>query len=266
MNASPQRTGRTGIFKKLSLCASFACAAVFGLATLLSPDHAQAADVRASFNPKAQSSLTNYDPEWTIRLSGDVDEKMSEKVIDKLRELNKKDPTREIEIRLNSGGGSVNQGFAMYDVMRSISNDIRTVCEGRARSMAAVLLMAGGTPGKRMAYEHCEIMMHETNATFFEKVRVSELTIEYADSKRANEKFMEIMHQHTGLSMRDLRAMLIKDIYTINTKEALKLGIIDEIIPSKPLPEVAPRALPADFCDPPERQVLQVCPRPPENN
>ncbi|MBI4031409.1 MAG: ATP-dependent Clp protease proteolytic subunit [Proteobacteria bacterium] len=242
---------------KLGLVASFTGAAIMGLSVLLTGSvSADAVPGAAAANQNGKSSLVNYDQEWTVRLSGPVTQSSAETVINKLRELNRKDPMREIELRINSGGGSVPDGLAIYDVMQSISNDIRTVCEGSAMSMSAVLL-SSGTPGKRMAYGHCEIMIHELSAKL--NGRMSDLKTWGEDADRANEKLINVLHHHTGLSRETLRIIMTQDINMKSTKEAKEMGMIDNIIPSKPLPPAAPRELPKDFCKEPERRLLGVC-------
>lgn len=272
MKNNPHRAGESGVSSdsekkskrgRLGIVASFMGAAVMGLSALfagfISADAAppQRADTAANQNLK--SSLANYDSEWTIRLSGSITQASAEAVINKLRELNKKDPTREIELRIHSGGGSVPDGLAIYDVMQSISNDIRTVCEGSAMSMAAVLL-SSGTPGKRMAYSNCEIMIHELSTKL--NGRMSDLKTWGEDADRANEKLIDVLHRHTGLSRETLRIIMTQDINMKNVKEAKEMGLIDEIIPSKPVPPATPRELPKDFCKEPERKLLGVCTTP----
>lgn len=267
MKNNPYRAGESGVFSdsekkskssKLGIVASFMGAAIMGLSVLLTgclPADAAPSSATVT-NQNSKSSLANYDQEWTIRLSGSITQASAEAVINKLRELNRKDPTREIELRIHSGGGSVPDGLAIYDVMQSISNDVRTVCEGSAMSMAAVLL-SGGTPGKRMAYGNCEIMIHELSTKL--NGRMSDLKTWGEDADRANEKLINVLHRHTGLSRETLRIIMTQDINMKNTKEAKEMGLIDEIIPSKPVPPAAPRELPKDFCKEPERKLLGVC-------
>ncbi len=219
----------------------------------------QSATLKTAANNNFKNAEIGTNPHWTIRLSGSVDQAKAEQVNDRLRALNKEDPTREITMIINSSGGSATNAMAIYDTMQSISNDVRTVCEGNAMSMAAMLL-AGGTPGKRQAYQSCEIMLHEISTNI--GGRLSNIKTWGEDADRSNEKKIDVLHRHTGLSKEDLRAMMIVDIPTTSTKEAQAMGLIDSIIPSKPMESAAPRKLPDDFCNAPERQQLRVCPSP----
>lgn len=254
--------------KKLGLLASFVAAACM---TLSSACAWAAPETKNGEEPAAptQETLTkaaNNNPKsgsptddeiWTIRLSGEVNQSMAEKINDHLRMLNKLDPNREIKIIINSGGGSVTAGMSIYDTMQSVSNDIRTVCEGSAMSMAAVLL-AAGTPGKRESYQSCEIMIHEVSSNL--GGRLSSLKTWGEDVHRANEKLVEVLHQRTGLSKDNLRDMMIEDIVFISAQEAKDMGLIDSVIPPKEVAPAAPRKIPDEFCKLPERQRLRVCP------
>lgn len=260
-NASPSQ-------KKMGVVASFLAAAcllssvnawaapeVKGHDLSATPEQSQSLKTAANSNFKNAGIGT--DGHWTIRLSGSIDQAMGERIADRLRALNKEDAAREITIIINSTGGSSTAAMAIYDTMQSISNDIRTVCEGNAMSMAAMLL-AGGTPGKRQAYQNCEIMIHEVSTNI--GGRMSNIKAWAEDANRSSEKMIDVLHRHSGLSREDLRSIMIVDIPTVSTKEALAMGLIDSIIPAKPLPEAAPRKLPDDFCNAPERQQLRVCP------
>lgn len=254
--------------KKPSVTAAFIGAAALATGVLLTGINAAPAPAAQKTGATTAAANRNFrvpapaiDPssEWTIRLSGEVAEENTRQAIDKIRELNKKDPNREITLLINSPGGSVTHGLALYDVMQSVKNDVRTVCEGHAASMAAVLL-AAGTPGKRMAYEHCEIMIHEISGET--KGKNNAMRTDMEDYDRSNEKIIAILNARTGLEKRVLRSLMTQDINVKDTDEAARLGLIDSVIARKNTPPAPPRKLPDDFCKESDRQLLQACPAP----
>ena len=261
------------IIRKLGFVASFMGAATMTLGMMLSGGNVLAAEPAKNDPQKSPSSpslkeaannnfastgpVIDSESEWTIRLADEVNQERIEKIINKMRELNAKDPTKEITLLINSPGGSVSDGLALYDVMQSISNDVRTVCEGQAASMAAVLL-AGGTPGKRYAYESCQIMIHELS--WATKGKITEMNNDAGSGLRYNELMVNIYMKHTGLSRETLRSIMTIDLWVDGAKEGKELGVIDHIIPHKPMKPADKRELPASFCAKPERQKLQACP------
>ena len=264
----------SSIKNRLGIVASFLGAATMAFAAFIPatgafaiPDEPEAPPSAPQATPSVKEAANNnfkvtgpvIDPgsEWTIRLSGEVNQSSMERIINKMRELNGKDPKREITLLINSPGGSVGDGLALYDVMQSISNDVRTVCEGQAASMAAVIL-ASGTPGKRYSYESCQIMIHELS--WGTKGKITEMNNDALSGARYNELMVEIYMKHTGLSRKALHSIMTIDLYLDGAQEGKDIGVIDHVIPHKPIARAEQRQLPASFCDKPERQKLQACP------
>lgn len=183
----------------------------------------------------------------TIRIAGGIDTACANAVIDGLNRI-ASETHEEITIRINSYGGSVTDGFAMYDAMQAISNPIRTVCEGAAMSMGAFLLTMG-TPGRRQAMPTCSVMQHQPNAgTGRNPISVNEVSV--AESQRLKTAMRSLIGQRTGLNESFLFRLFEQDA-SWNVTEAKDLGMIDTIIqPAKTYeaaPERAPR-LSERFC------------------
>lgn len=196
----------------------------------------------------------------TIRLTGAINTETAVAIIQKMMELSQKDPVADIELRINSGGGEVDAGLAIYDVMRSLPNDIRTVCEGNAQSMAAILL-SGGTQGKRFAYPNCEIMYHQPS--WGKNGQITDMQITTAQGNALKNRMNGLLARDSGWPERVIRDLLERNFYP-TTEEAREMGFIDQIIADpNPGPAAPPKTqLPDGFCDNPGRRHMQVC-RPP---
>ena len=134
---------------------------------------------------------------------------------------------KDITFYINSPGGSVSDGMAIYDVMQIIKSDIKTVCIGRCSSMAAVLL-SGGTKGKRYITPNSEIMIHEVSS--FNMGKIGELKINYEHSNTLNERIIKLLANNTGKTVKQIRHDIqLKDRW-FNAEEALKYGLIDKIL------------------------------------
>lgn len=198
-----------------------------------------------------------YDGGRTIRLTGSVNKATAIKIIDKMIELSKADPNADIELRISSGGGSVPDGMAIYDVMKSLPNDIRTVCEGEAQSMAAFLLSAG-TQGKRYAYPNCEIMYHQPS--WGTRGQITDMEIITSQGNVSKDQMIEIIAEDTGWSEKVIRDLLERNFYP-TAEEAKEMGFIDHIIEEQN-PDAAPTPktkLPDGFCDNPGRNHMDIC-------
>lgn len=205
--------------------------------------------------PRLQVS-PEEDRRWTVRLSGSIDTASAIHVINQLRALSAEDPTREITLRIHSGGGEVTAGLAIYDVMQRLPNDIRTVCEGQAQSMAFVLL-AAGTPGKREVLPHCTLMAHQVAAGV--RGRITDMRIDFQDIEKANNQLLGALSRHTGWSINQLKDFMQRDLI-LTPEEAIRMNFVDAVRePVKPpSPNRAPE-IPAGFCDKPERSYISTC-------
>ena len=161
-----------------------------------------------------------------IILEGEINDQVASNVIAQLLYLSSKDPNKDIQIYINSVGGSITSGLAIYDTMKYISCDVITICVGIAASMGAFLL-AGGSLGKRFALENSEIMIHQPSGG----VNGMASDIDIA-SKRIN-KLKEKLNHILALNTRQTYEKIVKDTerdYFMDANEALEYGIIDKII------------------------------------
>jgi ATP-dependent Clp protease protease subunit len=144
--------------------------------------------------------------------------------------LESEDPTRDIYFYINSPGGSVTAGLAIYDTMQYIRPGISTVCLGQAASMGAVLL-AAGTKGKRYALPHCRIMIHQPLGEFHGQA--VDVDIQAREILRMREELNEILMKHTGQSLKKIEKDTDRDLF-MSGRQALEYGLIDEVIVNRP--------------------------------
>jgi len=168
--------------------------------------------------------------ERIIFLGGPITDQLANSIIAQLLFLSAKDPQKEIQLYINSPGGSVTAGLAIYDTMQYVKPPISTVCVGLAASMAAVLL-AAGTKGKRYALPNSEIMLHQVmGAAEGEAVKI-EITAKQI--LKIKKRINEILAKHTGQPIEKIEKDTDRDFY-LSPEEAKEYGIIDEVIlPSK---------------------------------
>lgn len=160
-----------------------------------------------------------------IFLSGVVNDDMANSVIAQLLFLEMENPDADINIYINSPGGSVTAGMAMFDTMRFIKPDVRTVCVGLAASMGAFLLMAG-TKGKRLALPNSEILIHQPLGGA--EGQASDVIIHAEHLVRTKQKMAELMSEMTGQTLEKIMNDIDRDRY-LTAQEALEYGIIDNI-------------------------------------
>lgn len=164
--------------------------------------------------------------ERIIFLGTEVTEELANIVTAQLLFLEAEDPDKDISLYINSPGGSVYAGLAMYDSMQYVKPDVRTICSGMAMSMGAVLL-AGGARGKRMALPNSKIMIHQGSAGF--RGTPTDIEIQAQEVLAMRQRVGEILSEHTN---RPLEAVM-KDIdrdHFMSADEAAEYGLIDEII------------------------------------
>jgi ATP-dependent Clp protease protease subunit len=155
-----------------------------------------------------------------------VDDHMANLVIAQLLFLEKQDPDRDIDMYINSPGGSVTAGLAMYDTMQMIKPDVATICVGQAASMGAVLL-AGGTKGKRYALPHARMMIHQVSAGF--QGTALDIDIQAREILKYNDLLARILQSHTGQDYDRLKADIQRD-YFMSSQEAVEYGLVDEVL------------------------------------
>jgi ATP-dependent Clp protease protease subunit len=165
---------------------------------------------------------------------GAITTDIADLVIAQLLYLESEDPNKDIYLYINSPGGMVSAGLAVYDTMQYISCPITTVCIGMAMSFGA-LLLAAGTKGKRFALPHARIMIHQP-AVFGEGLSgsVTDIDIETKELLYTKEKLIEILAKHTGQSVERIKQDTERNFY-MSAEDAKKYGIIDEVIASRKL-------------------------------
>ena len=164
-----------------------------------------------------------------IFLGEEVTDVSANIVIAQMLFLEAEDPSKDIHLYINSPGGSVSAGFAIYDTMQYIKCDISTICIGMAASMGAFLL-AGGTKGKRMALPNAEIMIHQPSGGA--KGQATEIQIAAENILKTKKKLNEIIAANTGKPIEQVAQDTERDYY-MSAEEAKEYGIIDSIITNR---------------------------------
>jgi ATP-dependent Clp protease, protease subunit len=144
--------------------------------------------------------------------------------------LESEDPERDIFFYINSPGGSVTAGLAIYDTMQYVRPQISTVCVGQAASMGAILL-AAGAKGKRYALPHSRIMIHQPLGGF--QGQAADIDIQAREILRMREDLNNILMKHTGQSLKKIEKDTDRDMF-MNGKQAQEYGVVDEVIATRP--------------------------------
>ena len=169
-----------------------------------------------------------------IFLGEEVSDASASLIVAQLLFLESQDPEKDIRLYINSPGGSISAGLAIYDTMQYIKCDVSSVCIGMAASMGAFLL-TGGAGGKRMALPNAEIMIHQPAVSGGVKGQATEIQIVSDHILRTRRQLNRIMAQNTGRSEEEIAAATERDNY-MSAAEALDFGIIDQIIEHKEPP------------------------------
>ncbi len=164
--------------------------------------------------------------ERVVFLVGPVEDHMANLVVAQLLFLESENPDKDIHLYINSPGGAVNAGLAIYDTMQFIKPDVSTVCIGQAASMGAVLL-AGGAAGKRFCLPHARMMVHQPLGGF--QGQAADFEIHAREILRVRERLNEILVKHCGRSMDQVKEDTDRD-YFLDGMEAVKYGLIDKVI------------------------------------
>ncbi|MFA6320437.1 MAG: ATP-dependent Clp endopeptidase proteolytic subunit ClpP [Candidatus Omnitrophota bacterium] len=155
-----------------------------------------------------------------------IDDVVSNLIIAQLLFLQMEDPAKDINIYINTPGGSVTSGLAIYDTIQFVKPDVNTYCVGQASSMGAVLL-AAGTEGKRYALPHARIMIHQPWGGF--EGQATDISIHAKEILRMREKLEEILSKHTKQSLDKIKKDTDRDHF-MSAEEAKAYGIVDEVI------------------------------------
>jgi len=164
--------------------------------------------------------------ERVVFLVGQVEDHMANLIVAQLLFLESENPDKDIHLYINSPGGAVNAGLAIYDTMQFIKPDVSTVCIGQAASMGA-LILAGGAKGKRFALPHSRMMVHQPMGGF--QGQATDFDIHAREILRVRERLNQIMVNHTGRAMDQIKDDTDRD-YFMDGEEAKAFGLIDSVI------------------------------------
>jgi ATP-dependent Clp protease, protease subunit len=172
--------------------------------------------------------------ERIVFLGTPVDDQIANLVVAQLLHLESEDPDKDISLYINSPGGSVYAGLAIYDTMRFIRPDVRTICFGVAMSMGS-LLLAGGAAGKRMALPNSRILIHQPSGGF--QGQASDIEIHAREALDLRRRVDEIYAEHTGRSVEQVHEDMDRDRF-FTAADAAEYGLVDGVIASHELTRV----------------------------
>ncbi|MCE9643282.1 MAG: ATP-dependent Clp endopeptidase proteolytic subunit ClpP [Candidatus Andersenbacteria bacterium] len=181
---------------------------------------------KSQFGERAFDIYSRLLKERIIFLAGAIDEDVANLVIAQLIFLEHEDPKKDIKLYINSPGGQVTAGMAMYDTMQFIQPDVSTICMGIAASMGAVLL-AAGAPGKRFALPNAEVMIHQVLGGA--EGQASDIEITARHILKTKDKLNHVLAHHTGQDFKKVEKDTDRDYY-MSSEEAKEYGLIDKII------------------------------------
>jgi ATP-dependent Clp protease protease subunit len=170
--------------------------------------------------------------ERVVFIVGPVEDYMANLVVAQLLFLESENPSKDIHLYINSPGGSVSAGLAIYDTMQFIRPETSTICVGQAASMGAVLL-AGGTQGKRHCLPHSRMMIHQPIAGF--QGQASDIDIHAREVLQTRERLNQILSKHTGQPLEQIDKDTDRDNF-MSGKEAVEYGLIDAVLDQRVLP------------------------------
>lgn len=170
--------------------------------------------------------------ERIIFLGEEVNEVSASIIVAQLLFLESEDPKKDIYLYINSPGGSVTDGFAIYDTMKYIKCDVSTICIGMAASMGAFLLSAG-VKGKRFALPNAEVMIHQPSGGIKGPAQASDILITANNIIKTKQRLNQILSENTGRTIEEIEHDTERDNY-MSADEAKDYGIIDQVINSRP--------------------------------
>ena len=164
--------------------------------------------------------------ERLIFIVGPVEDQMANLIVAQLLYLESENPDKDIQLYINSPGGSVTSGLSVYDTMQFVNCDVSTICIGQAASMGA-LLLGGGTTGKRYALPHSRIMVHQPSAGF--SGQATDIEIHAREVLELKRRLNAIMARHTGQTVQQIEQDLERDNF-MSGEQAVKYGLIDTVL------------------------------------
>ena len=174
--------------------------------------------------------------ERVVFIVGPVDDYMANIVVAQMLFLESENPEKDIALYINSPGGIVSSGLAIYDTMQFVKPDVSTICIGQAASMGAVLL-AGGTNGKRYCLPHARVMIHQPLGGF--QGQAADMEIHAKEMLETRDLLNKILAKHTGQSVERIKQDTDRDRF-MNWNEAVRYGLIDKVLEKRELPVAAP--------------------------
>jgi ATP-dependent Clp protease protease subunit len=172
--------------------------------------------------------------ERLVFIVGPVEDQMANLIVAQLLYLESENPDKDIQLYINSPGGSVTSGLSIYDTMQFVNCDVSTICMGQAASMGA-LLLGGGTNGKRYALPHSRIMVHQPSAGF--QGQATDIDIHAKETMELKRRLNEIMARHTGQTVETIEKDLERDHF-MSGEQAVQYGLIDTVLEQRT--EMAP--------------------------
>ena len=164
--------------------------------------------------------------ERVIFIVGPVDDYMANIVVAQMLFLESENPEKDVALYINSPGGVVSSGLAIYDTMQFIKPDVSTICIGQAASMGAVLL-AGGTRGKRYCLPHARVMIHQPAGGF--QGQAADMEIQAKEMLETRDRLNKILAKHTGQSVERIKQDTDRDHF-MDWQEAVRYGLIDKVL------------------------------------
>ena len=184
---------------------------------------------KSQFGERAYDIYSRLLKDRIIFLGEPVDDAVANTVIAQLLFLESEDPKKDIKLYVNSPGGSVTSGLAIYDTMQYIKPDVVTICVGLAASMGAILL-AGGAKGKRYSLPNSEIMIHQVLGGA--EGQASDIKIRAERILKIKDRLNQILAKHTGQPFEKVEKDTDRD-YFMTAEEALRYGLVDKVIEAK---------------------------------
>lgn len=184
---------------------------------------------KSQYGERAYDIYSRLLKERIILVAGVVDDYMANSIVAQLLSLASKDPEKDIQMYINSPGGSVTAGLAIYDTMQYINPDVSTVSIGLSASMGA-LILAAGAKGKRYALPNSEILLHQVMGGV--KGQASEIEITAKQILKIKEKMNKILAKHTGQPLSKIAKDTDRDFY-LSAEEAKEYGVVDQVITSQ---------------------------------
>lgn len=181
---------------------------------------------KSQFGERAYDIYSRLLKERIIFLGGQVNDDVANLIIAQLLFLEHEDSKKDIKLYINSPGGVVTAGLAMYDTMQHIKPDVSTICIGMAASMGAVLL-AGGAPGKRLALPNSEVMIHQVLGGA--EGQASDIEISARHILKIKDRLNQILAKHSGQDLKKVEKDTDRDYY-MSAEEAQEYGLIDHVI------------------------------------